>query len=96
MLWPVGQPVTHVQFFKPDTLYLDTGTATGNVNTPPAGVCRTSVEIRMDDVEDCRDVRGFHQVAFFRNHRRDVEAFCQLHVISVVPSPRTHEESHVV
>jgi hypothetical protein len=93
VLWPVGQPVTLVQFFKPDALYLDTGTVAGNVNTPPAGGCRTSVEIQMDDIEDCRDVQGFHQVVFFGNHRRDVEAFCQLYGINVVHSPRTHEET---
>jgi hypothetical protein len=93
VLWPVGQPVTLVQFSKPDALYLDTGTVVGNVNTPPAGGCRTSVEIQMDDVEDCRDVLGFHQVVFYGNHRRDVEAFCQLYGINVVHSPRTHEET---
>ncbi len=93
VLWPVGQPVTLVQFFRPDALYLDTGTVVGNVQTPPAGGCRTSVEIRMDDIEDCRDVLGFHQVVFFGNHRRDVEAFCQLYGIDVVHSPRTHEET---
>ncbi len=92
VLWPVGQSVTLVQFFKPDALYLDTGTVVGNVNTPPAGGCRTSVEIQMDGIEDCRDVKGFHQVVFFGNHRRDVEAFCQLYGINVVHSPRTHEE----
>jgi len=92
VLWPVGQPVTLVQFFTPDALYLDTGTVVGNVNTPPAGGCRTSVEIQMDDVEDCRDVQGFHQVVFLGNHRRDVEAFCQLYGINIVHSPRTHEE----
>jgi hypothetical protein len=90
VLWPVGQPVTLAQFFKPDSIYLDTGTVAGNVNTPPAGGCRTSVEIRMDDVEDCRDVLGFHQVVFYGNHRREVEAFCQLHGINVVHSPRVH------
>jgi hypothetical protein len=93
VLWPVGKPVTLVQFFKPDALYLDTGTVVGNVNTPPAGGCRTSVEIQMDDIEDCRDVQGFHQVVFFGNHRRDVEAFCQMYGINVVHSPRTHEET---
>ena len=93
VLWPVGQPVTLVQFFKPDALYLDTGMVVGNVNTPPAGGCRTSVEIQMDDVADCRDVLGFHQVVFFGNHRRDIEAFCQLFGIQVVHSPRTHEET---
>ncbi len=93
VLWPVGQSVTLVQFFKPDALYLDTGTVVGNVKTPPAGGCRTSVEIQMDDIEDCRDVKGFHQVVILGNHRRDVEAFCQLHGINVVHSPRTHEET---
>ena len=93
VLWPVGQPVTLVQFFKPDAIYLDTGTVVGNVNTPPAGGCRTSVEICMDDVENCRDVLGFHQVVFYGNHRRDVEAFCQLYGIKVVHSPRVHAEA---
>jgi hypothetical protein len=93
VLWPVGQPVTLVQFFQPDALYLDTGTVAGNVNTPPAGGCRTSVEIALDNIEDSRDVRGFHQVVFLGNHRRDVEAFCQMYGIKVVHSPRTHEET---
>ena len=93
VLWPIGQPVTLVQFFKPDALYLDTGTVAGNVNTPPAGGCRTSVEIQMDNVEDCRDVLGFHQVVFYGNHRRDIEAFCQLYGVNIVHSPRTHEET---
>jgi L-fucose isomerase-like protein len=93
VLWPVGEPVTLVQFFKPDALYLDTGTVVGNVNTPPAGGCRTSVEIRMDEIEDSRDVLGFHQVVFYGNHRREVEAFCQMYGINIVHSPRTHEET---
>ncbi|MCU0917537.1 MAG: twin-arginine translocation signal domain-containing protein [Planctomycetes bacterium] len=93
VLWPVGQPVTLVQFFKPDALYLDTGTVVGNLDTPPAGGCRTSVEIQMDNVEDSRDVLGFHQVVFLGNHRRDIEAFCQMYGINVVHSARTHEET---
>lgn len=93
VLWPVGQPVTLVQFFKPDALYLDTGTVVGNINTPPAGGCRTSVEIQMDQIEDSRDVLGFHQVVFLGNHRRDIEAFCQMYGLNVVHSPRTHEET---
>ena len=93
VLWPVGQPVTLVRFFKPDELCVDTGTVAGNVNTPPAGGCRTSVEIRMDQIEDSRDVLGFHQVVSLGNHRREVEAFCQMYGIKVVHSPRTHGET---
>jgi hypothetical protein len=38
-------------------------------------------------VEDARDVMGFHQVVTLGNHRRIVEAFCQLYGIKVVHSP---------
>ncbi len=88
VLWKTGQPVTLVRFNNPKELILDTGTVIGNVNTPPAGGCRTSVEIQMDRIEDCRDVLGFHQAVFYGNHRRDIEAFCQMYGINVVNSPR--------
>ena len=87
VLWRVGEPVTLVRFQDPNQLILDTGTVVGNVKTPPAGGCRTSVEIKMDRVEDARDVLGFHQVVFYGDHRRDVEAFCQMCGIKVVNSP---------
>jgi len=87
VLWREGQPVTLVRFQNPNQLILDTGTVVSNVQTPPAGGCRTSFEIRMDRVEDVRDVLGFHQAIFYGNHRRDVEAFCQMYGIRVVNSP---------
>ncbi len=92
-LWREGQPVTLVRFQNPNELILDTGTVVSNVDTPPAGGCRTSFEIAMDQVEDSRDVMGFHQAVFYGNHRRDVQAFCQLYGIKVVHSPRYSPES---
>ncbi len=88
VLWKVGQPVTLVRFNSPKELILDTGTVAGNVDTPPAGGCRTSVEIAMDRIEDCRDVLGFHQAVMYGNHRREIEAFCQMYGIKVLRSPR--------
>jgi len=87
VLWREGQPVTLVRFSNPNELILDTGTVVSNVDTPPAGGCRTSFEVQMDRVEDARDVLGFHQVVFYNNHRRDVEAFCQMWGIKAVNSP---------
>lgn len=87
VLWEVGRPVTLVRFSNPNELIVDTGTVVSNVDTPPAGGCRTSVEIRMDRIEDVRDVLGFHQVVFYNDHRRDVEAFCQMWGIKVINSP---------
>jgi hypothetical protein len=87
VLWREGQPVTLVRFQNPKELILDTGTIVGNVQTPPAGGCRTSIEIAMDRVEDSRDVLGFHQAVFYGSHRREVEAFCQTYGIRVINSP---------
>jgi L-fucose isomerase-like protein len=83
VLWPKGEPVTLVRFNGPHDLILDSGVVEENVDTPPAGGCRTSFEIRMDGVRDARDVEGFHQVVFLGNHRREVEAFAQLYGITV-------------
>jgi hypothetical protein len=88
VLWPLGAPITLVRFNNPNELILDTGTVVSNIDTPPAGGCRTSVEVRMDHVEDARDVLGFHQVVTLGNHRRVVEGFCQLMGINVVHSPQ--------
>lgn len=96
VLWPVGAPVSLVRFKDSNQLILDTGTVVRNVDTPPAGGCRTSVEIRMDNIEDCRDVLGFHQVVVLGNHRRAVEAFCQLYGIEVIHSPAQATHGKVV
>ena len=87
VLWKEGQPVTLALFQGPDKLLVDTGTVVANVNTPPAGGCRTSFEIEMDKVEDVRDVRGFHQVVFYGNHRRDLQEFARMNGVEVIHSP---------
>ena len=87
VLWKRGQKVTLVRFTGPSEVIVDTGTVVANVNTPPAGGCRTSIEIDMDRIEDVRDVKGFHQVVFYGNHKRDVEAFCQMYGLKAVHSP---------
>lgn len=88
VLWPEGQPVTLVRFNGPNEMIIDTGKVVGNVQTPPAGGCRTSVEIALDNIEDSRDTLGFHQVVTLGDHRRVLEGFCQLYGIKVTHSPR--------
>jgi L-fucose isomerase-like protein len=88
VIWPVGQPVTLIDFSNPDEMFLDTGTVVSNIDTPPAGGCRTQVEIKMDNIEDSRDVKGFHQVVVLGNHRRIIEGFSQLYGIKVIHSPQ--------
>jgi hypothetical protein len=88
VLWPVGEPATLVRFTGPGEMIIDTGKVVSNVETPPAGGCRTSVEIQMDNIEDCRDVKGFHQVVVLGNHRHVLEGFCELYGIRHVHSPQ--------
>lgn len=88
VLWPEGKPVTLVRFTSSNEMIIDTGTVVGNIDTPPAGGCRTSVEIAMDDIEDCRDVKGFHQVVVLGNHRRILEDFCEFNGMTHIRSPR--------
>jgi L-fucose isomerase-like protein len=87
VLWPVGARVSLIRFQNPSELIFDTGTVVSNIDTPPAGGCRTSVAIKMDNIEDCRDVLGFHQVVTLGTQRHLVEGFCQLYGIKVIYSP---------
>ena len=89
VLWPVGEPCTLVRFQNPNEMIVDTGKVVGNIDTPPAGGCRTSVEIAMDKVEDSRDVMGFHQVVVKGNLRHDLMNFCQMYGIKMIASPAT-------
>lgn len=91
-LWREGQAVTLARFQNPNELIVDTGTVVSNVDTPPAGGCRTSVEIAMDHIEDARDVLGFHQVVFYGNHRRELHDFGQMYGIKIIHSPEKAPE----
>lgn len=95
VLWKEGRKATLVRFNNPNELIVDTATVTGNINTPPAGGCRTSVELEMDRVEDSRDVLGFHQVVIYGDHRRDIQNFCQMWGIKVIHSPRFAQEGTI-
>jgi hypothetical protein len=98
VLWPERQPATLVRFTGTDEMIIDTGKVLRNIETSGphigpraigqvAGGCRTSVELQMDNIEDCRDVKGFHQVVTLGNHRRLLENFCELYGIKHVHSP---------
>jgi hypothetical protein len=92
VVWPEEEPCTLIRFQGPDEFLLDTGTVKANVPTPPAGGCRTAIEIEMDRVEDARDVLGFHQVVILGNHRRIAEAYAQLYGLKATHSPERAPE----
>ena len=85
VILPVGEPVTVMKFDGPGKMILGTGQVAANIDTPPCGGCRTSVELKMDNVADPRDCKGFHQLFILGKHDRLLRAYCQLAGIEVVP-----------
>jgi hypothetical protein len=78
VLWEPGQKVTVMQFADPGEIILGEGEVLKNHDTPPAGGCRTSVELAIDGPADVRDTRGFHQLFIYGDHKRDFEAYGQM------------------
>ena len=85
VLWPVGEPVTVMKFQGPESIILGTAKVVSNIDTPPAGGCRTSVELAMDNMADPRDCKGFHQLFILGNVANQFKQYCELAGIKVVP-----------
>jgi len=85
VLWKAGQKITLASFSGPDTLLLGTGTVIRNIDTPPSGGCRTSVEVTMDGVADTLDAKGFHQLFIYGDHALPLRNYCKLAGIKCVP-----------
>jgi hypothetical protein len=85
VLWRIGQKATVMKFEGGGkSMLIGTGKVVSNIDTPPSGGCRTSVELAMDDIPDCRDVKGFHQLFLYGDHSVILKGYCQLAGIQAV------------
>jgi len=84
VLWRIDQKVTVIDFAGPEKIILGTGRVLRNIDTPPSGGCRTSLEIEVDDVKDSRDIKGFHQLFIYGDLKLPFKAYCQLAGIKVL------------
>ena len=82
VLWKVGQEVTIMQMAGPGKMLLGKGKVLRNHDTPPAGGCRTSVEVALDGPPDTRDTKGFHQLFIYGDHVRQFQAYAQMYGIA--------------
>ncbi|MBN1346895.1 MAG: hypothetical protein JXQ73_29660 [Phycisphaerae bacterium] len=78
VIWRPEQEVTVMQFAGPGKMMLGKGKVLRNFDTPPAGGCRTSVELAIDGPVDTRDTKGFHQLFIYGDHVRDFQAYGQM------------------
>lgn len=83
VLWREGQEVTLMKFQGPGKIILGTGKVLRNIDTPPAGGCRTSLELEVDGITDSRDIKGFHQLFIYGTLELPFKAYCQLAGIQV-------------
>jgi len=83
VLWKPGQKITIMKFQGPEKIILGTGRVLRNIDTPPSGGCRTSLEVELDNVPDSRDTRGFHQLFIYGDLEDEFKAYCQLAGIQV-------------
>ena len=86
VLWRTGQEVTMTRYFageKPEMIVYS-GKVVRCYNTPPAGGCRTNVELTINEVEDVGDVKGNHMTIIYGNYAKQLRVFCQLYGITVV------------
>lgn len=80
VLFAEGQEVTMAQYIsgeKPRMLVY-TGTVVRCPSIPPAGGCRTNIEMTINEVEDVCDVKGMHQAIFYGNYGKQLRDFCRL------------------
>ena len=81
-----GQPATLWRFLSPDRVMMATGTIQRNIDTQPAngvGGCRTSFEMKMDDVDDVREIRAHHKVLTYGRNIGTIRAWARLTGVNV-------------
>jgi L-fucose isomerase-like protein len=86
VLFSMGQEVTMVEYAageKPHML-IYSGKVVDCPPIPPAGGCRTNIEMTINEVNDVCDVKGMHQIIFYGNYAKELRAFCQLYGIDAV------------
>jgi hypothetical protein len=96
VLWRRDQKVTVMKFEGPEKMIVGTGRVLRNIDTPPSGGCRTSLEIELDNVPDARDTRGFHQLFIYGDLEDTFKAYGQLAGIKVESLYGPRDESEKV
>ena len=97
VLWPVGEEVTIMKFSDAawwaapknpascaSSILLGTGRVVRNIDNPPSGGCRTSLEVQVDGIDDVRKLQHLHhQLIILGNHKERLRAYCELAGIEV-------------
>ncbi|HUW18409.1 MAG TPA: hypothetical protein VMW16_03830 [Sedimentisphaerales bacterium] len=86
VLFSKGQDVTLTEYQvgeKPRML-IYSGRVVDCPPIPPAGGCRSNIEMTINELDDVCNVKGMHQIIFYGNCAKQLRAFCQLYGIEAV------------
>lgn len=85
VLFPLGEKVTFGKFHstaKPIEMVIYSGTVAGCPANPPAGGCRSNVEVKLDEPADPTQVKSHHLCLCYGEHAAQLRAFCRMHDIT--------------
>ncbi len=84
-IWKLGQRITCLDLLpgaangeKPSELLVSAGTVVDNMSVPPSGGCVVSVKAKMDGDYNILAYPGFHQLFFYGDYVKELQAFSQL------------------
>lgn len=85
VLFTLGQQVTFLKYHskpQPPEMIICSGVITGTPANPPAGGCRTNVEVRVHGLSDPAQVKSHHLCLLYGEHAEDLKVFCRMHGIA--------------
>lgn len=85
VLFPSGQKVTIANYQsrpQPPEMVIYSGVIVGCPPNPPAGGCRTNVEIKLDQDLEPIQLKGEHLTMWYGDHAAQLRAFCRLNDIT--------------
>ena len=85
VLFPAGQKVTFGKYHsrvEPPEMVIYSGTVSGCPANPPAGGCRTNVEVKLEELADPVQVKSHHLCLCYGEHAGQLRAFCRMHGIT--------------
>jgi hypothetical protein len=87
VIFPTGQKVTFGKYHsqaKPPNMLVYSGTVVGCPANPPAGGCRTNMELKVDEGIDPVQVKSHHLCMCYGEHAEVLRAFCRMHDITAM------------
>ncbi len=85
VLWRPGQEITIMKFQAPESLVLGTGRVVENVEGGASTACRTAVEVKIDGLDDARNVKTDHQLFIAGKRDEPIRAYAELAGLKLAP-----------